>query len=346
MNRKLILFVGACQIFAQGALACTTFFFNRGNARIYGRTLDWSTDSGAVMINKRRVQKEAVLTDETVAAKTWTSRFASFTFNQIALGVPYGGINEKGLVVETLILNSTELPAIPEGEAALNESQWIQYMLDQAEDLDDVEELARQNHVLKAFAKVHYFVCDAQSRCGVFEFTDGQLQVYRGADLRVNTLTNSTYPESLTELAKYPGFGGEAPLPGGYKSLARFSRTASFVENYRGTNYVADAFKQISDVSNFIETRWQVVYEMHALRANIKTSSNRKERSIEFDPSFYESCHLPVRVFDLQREGSGNLNARLYPLTAEYNNELINSAKFLPENLKGLLRNYREICVE
>jgi penicillin V acylase-like amidase (Ntn superfamily) len=68
------------------------------------------------------------LLDPLEKAAEWVSRYGSVTFNQYGREMPNGGINEAGLVVETLMLPRARNPAPTTGRAVI--VAWVQYQLD------------------------------------------------------------------------------------------------------------------------------------------------------------------------------------------------------------------------
>lgn len=100
-----------------------------GSHRIYlGRNLDWDWEDGMIFINPRNVRKTAIVISLQDAAK-WTSKYGSVTFNQLGREFPFGGMNEKGLVIENMWLDGTQYPQ-PDARPEVNMLQWIQYQLD------------------------------------------------------------------------------------------------------------------------------------------------------------------------------------------------------------------------
>ena len=75
------------------------------------RTYDWHIDHGLLIVNKKGVAKRAMLLNPAEKAAEWVSKYGSVTFNQYGREMPNGGMNEVGLVVETLMLPSTQNPA-------------------------------------------------------------------------------------------------------------------------------------------------------------------------------------------------------------------------------------------
>ena len=84
---------------------CTTFCLDHGDRPVFGRNYDWTVEDGLVIINKRGVTKAS-----TLGRLAWTSKYGSATFNQYGREFPIGGMNEAGLVVESMVLLETEYP--------------------------------------------------------------------------------------------------------------------------------------------------------------------------------------------------------------------------------------------
>jgi penicillin V acylase-like amidase (Ntn superfamily) len=111
------------------ALSCTTFALGDDGARVVGKCYDWHMGQGLVVINKRGMAKRSMTLDPADRPATWRSRHASVTFNQYGVEMPNGGMNDAGLVVEVMWLDSSVLPPRDE-RPAVTELQWIQLQLD------------------------------------------------------------------------------------------------------------------------------------------------------------------------------------------------------------------------
>lgn len=101
MKNVLILLL---LFFTTNAISCTTFVLKNSNNLVFGRNLDWFSDNGIVVINKLNIKKTALVFPPEKPV-TWTSRYGSITFNQFGKEFPFGGINEKGLVVELMVVD-------------------------------------------------------------------------------------------------------------------------------------------------------------------------------------------------------------------------------------------------
>ena len=97
---------------------CTTFVLKTNNGLVFGRNLDWVSDNGVIVENKRNVTKTSLVFSPEKPIQ-WTSKYGSISFNQFGKEFPFGGINEKGLVVEIMLANAAypladERPAVNE----------------------------------------------------------------------------------------------------------------------------------------------------------------------------------------------------------------------------------------
>ena len=112
MNLKAITLIFAAltlQYFA--TQACTTFTFKTPDGQIiYGRNFDFPSGLGHVHLNYRGVEKFSFVAPPEKST-SWISKYGSVTFNQNGRELPYGGMNEAGLIIEQNIPSPTAEPA-------------------------------------------------------------------------------------------------------------------------------------------------------------------------------------------------------------------------------------------
>ncbi len=144
------------------------------------------------MLKNNRIQQKYAYGFRGGDVASWISKYGSVTFNQIGKEFPYGGINEKGLVIEQLWLSNSEYQ--DNKSATISELEWIQYQLDQ---YDSVDEVIKNVHTLtiKPIATVHYFLADARGVSAVIEFINGEAVIDRKQD-RTQVITNETSADS------------------------------------------------------------------------------------------------------------------------------------------------------
>jgi choloylglycine hydrolase len=315
MKRALAILVllGWSGLAAREAAGCTTFCLRGGSGAVFGRNYDWSIGSGLVVVNKRGVEKVALLPPGERPAR-WTSKFGSLTFNQYGREFPTGGMNEAGLVVEIMWLDQTRYPA-PDGRPGLGSLEWVQYQLDRFSTVDEVVRSAGGLRI-SSDAKLHYLVCERSGRCATLEFLGGKLVVRTGGDLPVAALANSPYDESLRFL-KEEGAAAGASGPG---SNARFARAAKGIREFRGGDAVEHAFRTLAGVAQS-HTRWSIVYDMAARRVYWQTSANPRRRWVDLGV-FDLACSTPVVMLDID-QGQGSMTRRFSPYRAETNRDLV-----------------------
>jgi len=138
--------------------ACTTFAVkdaSNKNFIWFGRNYDRDMRDTLVMVNPKNVNKRALTTVGNPAE--WNSTFGSVTFNQYGRDFPLGGMNEKGLVVEVMILPHQNKNYI-KGDS-VSAAQWVQYQLDTAENMKEVIANANSlSHVDSWNTPLHYLV--------------------------------------------------------------------------------------------------------------------------------------------------------------------------------------------
>ena len=304
---------------AQPADACTTFCLRKGPDAIFGKNYDWHFDDGLVLVNKRGVAKTAAPPEDVPAR--WTSQYGSVTFNQFGREFPSGGMNEAGLVVELMWLDSTQYPG-PGARPALSSLEWIQYQLD---NYATVAEVARNAGGLRITSegKLHFLVCDKGGSCATVEFLEGKAVVHSGATLPVPALTNHTYDDSLRFREAN---GRDEQAIAGKGSLQRFSRAAARAESFGeqgASDPVGYAFDTLDDVAQGKFTQWSIVYDLKAGRVYWRTRQNPEVRSVALG-DFNFSCKTPVKMVDVQ-EGEGVMAGRFADYTPEANLKLVSS---------------------
>jgi len=231
MNLKFYAYITMIALIAlllitQRALACTSFCLQRGDKVVFSKNYDWHLDQGMIIINKRDVAKHAMLLDPNENPANWVSKYGSVTFNQYGREMPNGGVNEKGLAVEMLMLDKSKFPA-PDDRPAL--IAWVQYQLDNCANVKEVIDSNNRVRISPDMpVPVHFIACDRKGNTAIIEFLDGKLVCHTGEELPVKAITNNTYDDSLAYLKRHTGFGGTRNIPcGSPESLDRFVCTSN-----------------------------------------------------------------------------------------------------------------------
>jgi choloylglycine hydrolase len=342
----LVIFIALLQ--SSQSFGCTAFCLKDSSNVMVGKNFDWSIDSGAILINSRGFEKSSFLVKPTDIATTWTSLYGSITVNQYGREFPLGGMNEKGLVIEALWLDSTEFPAA-DARPSLNELQWIQYQLDNYKNTPEVIANVDKIRISNLHGFTHYFVCDAKARCAAVEFLKGKSVVTPFKEIPV--LTNDTYNDSLNFIKTLEYFGGKNKIDEKSEaSLDRFARTAHGV--YRWKPYIkTDAFDamgllglstQKNPKSTSSLTQFSFVYEPKKRIFNFKTRTHQYVRTIRFN-KFNLDCRkdLSIAAFDIQRKIEGDITYGYKEFTKAWNQDIVSLAfkglekKFPPSAIKA-----------
>lgn len=333
----------------QPAQACTTVAIPTSTTKVVGNSLDWDDGSGMVVINQSGVSKTAMLVDTTQTPAKWTSKYGSLTFNLYGREFPLGGMNEKGLVVENMWLTSSIYPKA-DTTPALNELQWIQFQLDQADTTEKAIELAKSVRVANAYATLHYLICDRAGSCATFEYVAGKLTIHTGEQLPLQTLTNSTYKDSMTFASKHKGLGGTLEIPQSKESLDRFVRASSQAKAYDAEKHgdaVAYTFDVLKSVSQGNYSKWNLVYERDGKFVHYRTLAANKIKSVDVT-SFNYACKTgkASKMLDLNAaEISGEVTKEFKDYTAEANTAQVKNAfkvigQFLPNGMVEKIAKY------
>lgn len=315
---------------------CTTFVRHHGNRLVLGRNLDWITGTGLIIVNPRNLEKVAI-TDPSEKPATWVSKFGSVTFNQVGRELPFGGINESGLVVEHMTFDKTTYPS-KDHRAAIGAFQWIQFQLD---NYSSVEEVINSDTIVRisdATNKIHFLVCDRSGHTAAIELLDGKMVCHTGKDLPVRVLANSSYDESLSCYNN----NGDTQYN---RSLYNFSTAAQGnvqADASSKDSLIENSFHTLRDVSQGLGTKWSIVYDISDMKIYIKvfeTPTIAGEQKIfrrqpPYDPitkvvdfkALDFNCSGVAKVFDLNFDHDGVVNPYFVDYSTAINRDFIGRA--------------------
>ncbi len=302
---------------AAPALACTAIAEWQTREVMVGKSFDWSVGDGFVYVNPSGFEKRALTLSAAETPVTWIARHSSFTFNQYGREFPYGGLNEKGLVVEVL-----QLPSIyeaPDERPVLGDLQLVQFLLDTSASLSEVRRELARIRVVQLSGGIHYFICDLRA-CGVIEFVAGQL-VFTD-NLPISGITNSTYAESSAYAQDFEGFGGSQSIPLGMSSFERFVRATAQAKKLTSDAGPPDLREILQSVRLGPIHRWQITYERFSYRSQWRTTSQREVKSVDLLPLF-RHCGAEALYMDMSSPLSGSVNEHLMPYSETANRELL-----------------------
>ncbi|CAG5076328.1 linear amide C-N hydrolase [Parvicella tangerina] len=328
--KRLLLFTICLFVLVMSYSACTTFVIQDENNLVFGRNLDWVSDNGLIAVNKRGVQKRAlVFTPDQPAV--WTSKYGSVTFNQFGKEFPYGGINEKGLVVEIMVV-AGEYPQADQRKA-VNELQWVQYQLDNCQTIEEVIASNKDIRISKISQDIHFLVCDSLGNVAVIEFMNGKQVAYTGEDLKYPVLENSNYKTSLWNRE--------------HNKKCRFNTAVNLIEQYEPErNVIEYAFEILEEVK--LDGSWSIVYDIQNKQVHFHTASDQKKKVIRIN-QFDFSCQKDHLVYDLKAPYTRDITSQFEVYSralhkAKFDDGLKTNKLYLPPAIYERFINYPETC--
>jgi choloylglycine hydrolase len=281
---------------------------------IMAKSYDFSYGIGNLIVNKRNMKKVSLDGSFKLKALRWTSKYGNVTFNQAGIEFPYSGLNEKGVAIEVLLLFEARFNENSNNKKSINESQILQYILDMAENVDEAIELFKKVHIYQMAAGVHYFICDKTKECAVIEYLDGEINIYRGDNLPIKALSNTTYQKALDFYNS-----GDKPdqTNSSGRSKRRFNDVAKgSISEISDETIIEDSFKILNKVrtnipNTFEITQWNIVYDLDNSKIYFNGKSGENTKSIDLKKLNFECHRRDNETIDMDFPTSGNINDHL-----------------------------------
>jgi penicillin V acylase-like amidase (Ntn superfamily) len=304
------------------SFACSTFLLSKDGRHIFGRNLDWVTSNGMVMVNSRGVSKTSFMPGG-VKTISWIARHGSITFNQFGKEFPYGGMNERGLVVELMWLNGTTYPA-PDNRAALNELQWIQYQLDNCATIEEVIASDKTIRITNTeTTPLHYLIADSTGKAATIEFINGKMVAHKGKELSYPVLTNTVYNEAVQRYDKEKGNGN---VNYDDNSVKRFATACNMIRQFNTGTTTQDpidySFSILNKVSQGSYTKWSIVYDITKREVYYSINGQQQRKQFSFR-DFDFSCTGTTLAINLSADNTGVVSKYFTPLSFDQNKLLI-----------------------
>jgi penicillin V acylase-like amidase (Ntn superfamily) len=285
------------------AFPCTSFILRENHNFYLCKNFDYFTGRGFIFINQRNdIKIGACIPPE--KPSQWISKFGSITFNAYGKDLPMSGMNEKGLIIESLWLNDTEYP-MPDDRQALPELGWIQYMLDNCSTVDEVVQADKQVRVANtSMAKIHFIILDANGKSAIVEIINGNTLITTGGNFAPEVIENQTYSQSLDFLKNNP-LGQkcyEFPINDKrerFEMVSQMIKVKDLIEN--PFDY---CFRILQKTTWTIEngdapTQWSIVYDLKAKTIHYKTKDNINIKTINFN-DFSFQCSDEILTTNMQ----------------------------------------------
>lgn len=344
---SIMLLAGILLTLSAESFGCTTFVLQDGDQIVYGRNLDFNIGNGFIINNQRGISKYAFVGSES-NLMTWTSEFGSITFNQFGKEFPYGGMNEKGLVIAQMYLGKTQYPA-KDDRKVISVLQWIQYQLDVSA---TVEEVIASDTLLRISNEVpvgiHFLVCDASGNTATIEFIEGKMVHHTDEALPIPLLTNNTYDESISYLQQFDIMGGEQSIP--YENIYDIEWTQDntlavnkvFATAARSMNserhevsLVESAFDVLQSVTITDHTQWSTVFDVTNKMIYFKNAGRKEIMKLDFADFSFEAGQTS-KLLDIQSASAEDIKDQFIEYSFEINKAYVLDA-FIPLMESGFI---------
>ena len=263
------------------ATACTRcVYLGPEGTVIVARSMDWVEDPGTeVWCMPKGLKRDGAAGPGSLS---WTSTYGSVVCSFYGVA-SVDGMNEKGLVANTLYLVESDYGKAVAGRPNLSIACWTQYVLDSyATVAEAVAALAKEPFTVVAPTLPngvpgvgHMAISDPSGDSAILEYVKGKLVIHHGRQYQV--MTNSpTFDEQLALDAYWRQIGGLTMLPGTNRAADRFVRASFYVNALPQTaderRAVASVFSVIRGVSvplgfttpdkpNISSTIWRTVHD-------------------------------------------------------------------------------------
>ncbi|NQY95359.1 MAG: linear amide C-N hydrolase, partial [Campylobacteraceae bacterium] len=266
-------------------------------------------------------------------AISWTSKYGSITFNQYGKEFPAGGMNDRGLVVEILLMPNTRYPN-EDKRKEVDILGWVQYQLDTSSSIYDVIESDKKLRITsKPMALIHFLITDAKGNSLVVEYINGEAVFFHGKNLKYSFLTNTRYKDSSAYLNVHEGFGGERKID--YEefktSEQRFILLGDMINKYKPnkeTSIIDYSFETLNQVKNNEYTQFQIVYDIKNKKMYFRSKKSSRVKSLDLQSFDFENTSKNL-MFDINTPLAGNIN-----------NKFLNFDYY--KNKKSALKAFRE----
>jgi len=310
---------------------CSTIIFGTNSHKYLAENYDHSLDHGLVEVNLKDTVKENGRKPGEKAIR-WCVKYGSITFNQFSLELPVSGMNEKGLAVALMWHYEGDF-GTDEQYSRLSALQWIQYQLDNYQNITEVLKGLETIRPKQEGVPLHYTVLDAEGNSLLLEFMDGEPKTYVNPEYPI--LTNSSYRECLERARVYVDQVGHHEN----SSIARFIHlyrqypelNCSDISASTGFGLLQSVNQtQTSDESlpwntgnrdNTI-TAWSIVFSPLKKTILLKTHKNESIREIRLADFDFEK-ESKYLLMDINDGTEGSADQLFQPYSKEHNRNIV-----------------------
>lgn len=308
-------------ISVQSVYTCSSFVLKNGKKVLLGKNFDWTFDQGYIIKNIKNTFKVAYCTHDGSPA-IWTSKYGSVTFNQNGKEMPYGGMNERGLVVEMLWMEDTQFN-ISDDKSYLNELEWIQYQLDNFQSIDEVISNLDSFKIYPIKGKIHYLLADSFGKSVIIEYIDGKAKTYMKGFNSCQAITNKPVAFSEKYIENTKGIPKKnTSTTYRYHKLEKQIRDLEAPDDFSETT----AFKMLKNVripeGNF-KTVWSVVYNLENKTISFFSHSHKRIKHINLNNIDFEQ---KLGYININQDLETNLDSNLKPFSENENREITSAS--------------------
>lgn len=303
------------------AYPCSSFVLKNGKTVLLGKNFDWTFDQGYVIKNLKNTAKVAYYT-HTGTPASWVSKYGSITFNQNGKEMPYGGMNEEGLVVEMLWLEDTRFN-ISEERAYLNELEWIQYQLDNFRTVDEVIAHIENLKIYPIKGKIHYILADTQGKSVIIEYLDGKPRIYEKEANSCQAITN----RSVVFSEKYIDHLQDVPKKN-TSEIYRYHQLENQIRKLQSPGDFSEkmAFQMLKSVSipkGDFKTVWSIVYNLENRTVSFFSHKHKKTKQINLNNIAFER---DLSSFNINQDEEIVLDTKLKPFAEQENFRMVSAS--------------------
>lgn len=323
MMRTLLTVALCCLLLicplAGSSRACTSFCLDTPDGPVFAANLDlFIPGDGLVLVNRCGIAKENIRQNATGTTAKWTSKYGSVTFSPAGRGFAWSGMNDAGLVLNSLELKASEYPK-PDERPPFDIGSLLQYLLDTCGSVQEaIKAVSLVRLVDDGDSPSHILVADADGNCAAFEFLDNRFVCYTSESLPVKALSNMPYSRALAALQR----GGPRwwwSNPG--QSAERFAGVAARMESFdasHDTDAVSHAFKTLTQVVAAPHTKWNIVYDIAKRKVWFRSVASPAVKYLSLH-DFDLSCKAPLLMLDMNAEVGGNVKKSFTPYNHDVN---------------------------
>lgn len=303
--------LGAAAMPAQGDACTRVIYHGADSLYVIGRSLDWKTPIPTnLYVYPAGIKKQGASTPDGI---NWTSKYGAV----YAVGYDGGiteGLNEKGLSVNGLFCKGTIYNnAAREKNPPISLAMLPGWLLDNCATTDEVRQLLTSTPFSiegatfdgGTVSTLHWGVTDASGKSLIFEFNEGNLNIYDPGDIRAMT-NDPQWPEMTAIVNYWEKIGGKNMLPGTVTSPDRCVRANYFAHHVEpvADAQLAAAITRSVLVNSCVPYTYNIVGEPNLSSTQWRSYSNLRDKLYYFDivtnPGYY---YVDLKKCDLTKKG-------------------------------------------